>query len=652
MKYGKINRLKEDIGTAFDVLMYGSPIYQHGVKAGQWGRAAANVAGTYAGLKTEEKALGGNPASRVGRKFGLALAKSKYPRGTFNQRESMSAVWRAALLEGGWKQKPTLGDPSQRGVFEDYTPEEKARAQQAAAAERASSRPRVNKNTMSASKSRSTPPRLNSLVGDLLDPEYTRGAQQYGMGADAVSDAQRKLKRYEQAGETVKSIGDQDATPIKRGKLSDTATRKAARRQLEQQRGMRKAKLSAQTTLATYNSKDNPQKFQDLQRIGKTEGMDPEALKRHIMTVGADQLKKHNEAKGRLKGIRTAAEKASKTANNVVKPDPLYWDAKKPGLKGLGLMGAAAGLGAVRAIGNAARSVSSASSTGYADLMRNASVMPQLASAGGKRGNLQEGSKTWETRRRLYGPPGRKHKHWKFDFNNPEHVKKALHLKNDSDIKKLMKSTAKIDKHVGLKTTKGVPIQYAYRSNNRKNLYAGKTIGMRQNIISQHRKLGLDLPEGFENLSFDKINEIFKKRERHGWYKRQYKKVPTFRKLMIGAGAMWRKAKKALGFNESEIIEEAMFVESAPPAPRVCVFMEGKVATPTECDCDECLSVTRRMREGKLEETAASSFGQMLRPTETPPPKLETGTPVQVSKKHMLAANSRWRRLRKRVLTL
>jgi len=612
MKYGKINRLKEDIGTAFDVLMYGSPIYQHGVKAGQWGRAAANVAGTYAGLKTEEKALGGNPAGRIGRKFGLALAKSKYPRGTFNQRESMSAVWRATLCEGTLRR--------------DFT--------------------------------KSTPEDLG-LVSDLLGPEFKQGARQQGMGEQAVYDARKQIKRVGQAQDTItqRAAQAQKLRDIRkaRGGLRqsglDDAADKAhldAKAQRKAFKGTSAQGRTARSTVAVYGK---PQKMAELQATAGT-GLDPEAMKAHASKIGKQRMDKLGELKKRTNDIRVLAKNRAKTVNNVAKPDALYWDSKKPGLKGLGLMGAAAGLGAVRAIGNAARSVSSASSTGYADLMRNASVMPQLASAGGKRGNLQEGSKTWETRRRLYGPPGRKHKHWKFDFNNPEHVKKALHLKGDSDIKKLMKSTAKIDKHVGLKTTKGVPIQYAYRSNNRKNLYAGKTIGMRQNIISQHRKLGLDLPEGFENLSFDKINEIFKKRERHGWYKRQYKKVPTFRKLMIGAGAMWRKAKKALGFNESEILEEATFVESAPPAPRVCVFMEGKVATPTECDCDECLSVTRRMREGKLEETAASSFGQMLRPTETPPPKLETGTPVQVSKKHMIAANSRWRRLRKQVSTV
>lgn len=643
MKYGKINRLKEDIGTAFDLMLYGIPIYQHGVKAGQWGRAAANVAGTYAGLKTEEKALGGNPAGRVGRKFGLALAKSKYPRGTFNQRESVSAVWRAALLEG-------------YNPDGSYTPPTEASEEARKAAYKRkmgnslhTTKPAASRPTLARSHAASTPEKFSGIIGDVLNPGFTKGARQQGMGEDAVRDAQRKIKSVEQARERLATIGDADKASITRGKLSDTATRRAAREQIRKQKGLRSEKKSAQATVDVYG---NERKMAKLKGIAGPENMDPEAFKAHAAKIGKQRVEQYSALKDRTDKIRGIASNRAKAMNNVVKPDPLYWDAKKPGMQGLGLMGAAAGLGAVRAIGNAARSVSSASATGYADLMRNASVMPQLASAGGKRGNLQEGSKTWETRRRLYGPPGRKHKHWKFDFNNPEHVKKALHLKSDSDIKKLMKSSAKIDKHVGLQTTKGVPIQYAYRSNNRKNLYAGKTIGMRQNIISQHRKLGLDLPEGFENLSFDKINEIFKKRERHGWYKRQYKKVPTFRKLMIGAGAMWRKAKKALGFSESEILEEATFIESTPPAPRVCVFMEGQVATPTECDCDECLSVTRRMREGKLEETAATSFGQMLRPTETPPPKLETGTPKQVSKKHMIAANSRWRRLRKQVSTV
>lgn len=603
MKYGKINRLKEDIGTAFDLMMYGAPFYQHGLT----GRAVAGALGAHAGLKTEEKALGGNPAGRIGRKFGLALARSRHPRGTFG--ESMSAVWRATLCEGTLRR--------------DFT--------------------------------KSTPEDLG-FVSDLLGPEFKQGARQQGMGEQAVYDARKQLKRVGQAQDTItqRAAQAQKLRDIRkaRGGLRqsglDDAADKAhldAKAQRKAFKGTSAQGRTARSIATTYAN--TPDKLKAQLHATAGAGLDPEALKKHASEVGKARMDRLELVKKRTDDIRVVAKNRARTMNNVTKPDKLYWG--NPGLKGLGLMGAAASLGAVRAIGNAARSVSSASSMGYRQLM---DPLRPVESAGGKRGNLQEGSKTWETRRRLYGPPGRKHKHWKFDFNNPEHVKKALHLKNDSDIKKLMKSTAKIDKHVGLKTTKGVPIQYAYRSNNRKNLYAGKTIGMRQNIISQHRKLGLDLPEGFENLSFDKINEIFKKRERHGWYKRQYKKVPTFRKLMIGAGAMWRKAKKALGFNESEILEEATFVESAPPAPRVCVFMEGKVATPTECDCDECLSVTRRMREGKLEETAASSFGQMLRPTETPPPKLETGTPVQVSKKHMIAANSRWRRLRKQVSTV
>lgn len=430
MKYGKINRLKEDIGTAFDVLMYGSPIYQHGVKAGQWGRAAMNVAGTYANLKTEEKALGGNPASRVGRKFGLALAKSKYPRGTFNQRESMSAVRRAALLEGGWKQKPTLGDPNQRGVFEDYTPEEKVRAQRAAHTANNAVNAKAPKSTLSAARDRATPSWMVGKVGSLSNPSFVQDTQQSRMGAEAVKSAQDTLERVKGAKKTISAIGDQDSAPINRGSFKDVAKRREARHQIAVQKDLRRAKKAAMATVSVHGG----DKYDELKRIGNTEGMDADALRLHTQKVGEARL-------GRLGKVEARHNRMLSRANNVTKPDKLYWDAKNPGMKGLGLMGAAFGIGAVKAIGNAARNVSSASSMGYRQLM---GPLPPVESAGGRRGNLQEGSKTWETRRRLYGPPGRKHKHWKFDFNNPEHVKKALHLKGDSDIKKLMKSTAKI----------------------------------------------------------------------------------------------------------------------------------------------------------------------------------------------------------------
>ena len=218
--------------------------------------------------------------------------------------------------------------------------------------------------------------------------------------------------------------------------------------------------------------------------------------------------------------------------------------------------------------------------------------------------NLRENAKTWATRKSKYGPSGRKN--FKFDFNKPSHVKKALQLKSDDDVKKLMKSTADITKHQGMKTKDGVLVKYAYRSNSGKQLYAGKTIGMRQKVISDHGKLGLPLPKNFENFSFDKVNAVFKKNKQQGWYKRNYGKASIPRKALIGLTASWKKLKQLFNgkSRESEIEELGDFMESS--APVTCTFMTGEVGSPVDCVCADCLAVSRKLQEGE------SSRGELL----------------------------------------
>jgi len=88
------------------------------------------------------------------------------------------------------------------------------------------------------------------------------------------------------------------------------------------------------------------------------------------------------------------------------------------------------------------------------------------------------------------------------------------------------------------------------------------------------------------------------------------------------------------------------FTESAAPAVVECVFMDGRVASPTECDCQDCLVVTRRMRESakSLNETAESSFGQMINASATPATAMAAGTPKKISKKLMYQANRKWKK--------
>lgn len=310
--------------------------------------------------------------------------------------------------------------------------------------------------------------------------------------------------------------------------------------------------------------------------------------------------------------------------------------------RSIGVLGAMGLYSATKAVGNAAQEVTKAASGGYADMMRGKTYMgSEMQSADGVIGNLAENAATWATRKRKYGPTGRKP--FKFNFLNPAHVHKALGLGNDSDAKKLMNSKANITKHVGMATQGGIPLKYAYASNDRKHLYAGKTIGMRQNIISQHKKLGLPLPRGFENASYEEVNNLFKKRLGHGWYKRNYSKASIPRKIMIGVAGMWKKAKAALGLGESAITETADFIESEAIVVAECVFMDGRVASPMECNCPDCLAVTRRLRESeKLTETSESSFPLLTMPGTNVE---QNNTPKQFSKKLDKAVNKRWFKL-------
>ena len=248
------------------------------------------------------------------------------------------------------------------------------------------------------------------------------------------------------------------------------------------------------------------------------------------------------------------------------------------------------------------------------------------SAASGLAGNLLENYTTWKTRKRVYGPSGRKSKSWRYDWLNKYHVKAGEGM-SDPQFKRYIRSTADITIPKGTKTIAGVPIRYTFSSNDRKQRYAGKTIGMRQRVISNYKKLGKDLPAGFENLPFDQVNALFKKHSRHGWYKRNFKKAPITRRLYIHAMSAWNKAKDLLKRHgaaenkESAIMEDAVLVESAPvtdtaSAEKHCLFMEGAVKSPAKCDCDDCLSVMRNIQETQKELNeggALSSNGQLLR---------------------------------------
>lgn len=227
--------------------------------------------------------------------------------------------------------------------------------------------------------------------------------------------------------------------------------------------------------------------------------------------------------------------------------------------------------------------------------------------------NLIENYLTWKTRKRLYGKSGRKNRNWKFDWNKPSHIRHARRL-SDAQFKKLTGYKTWLPKRKEV-STKTSPLKYTYFSNDKKNVYAGKTVGMRQKLLSNHFKYGEKLPKNFENFTYEQINDLFKKHMRYGWEARKYSKASLPRKLFVHAAGLRSEARKKLGFESSAAkgnIEENAKITAEIRDMNECLFMEGRVDSPTQCSCSECAKVQRHILA--LNETAEGSFGQNLRP--------------------------------------
>ncbi len=73
---------------------------------------------------------------------------------------------------------------------------------------------------------------------------------------------------------------------------------------------------------------------------------------------------------------------------------------------------------------------------------------------------------------------------------------------------------------VGLPTESGT-VKHTLMSNNRKYLFTGPVLGMRQKLMSWHKKLGAKLPSGFENWHGGQIETMFREWDRKSSFMRK-----------------------------------------------------------------------------------------------------------------------------------
>lgn len=76
---------------------------------------------------------------------------------------------------------------------------------------------------------------------------------------------------------------------------------------------------------------------------------------------------------------------------------------------------------------------------------------------------------------------------------------------------------------VGLSTKSGV-VKHTLMSNDRKTIYTGPTLGMRQKIMSWHKNIGETLPHGFENWNGKQIEALFKQWDKKSTYLRKLRR--------------------------------------------------------------------------------------------------------------------------------
>lgn len=151
----------------------------------------------------------------------------------------------------------------------------------------------------------------------------------------------------------------------------------------------------------------------------------------------------------------------------------------------------------------------------------------------------------------------------------------------------------------------GTPLTHTFYSNDRKHLFSGNPLAMRQKIIAEHRRKNFALKPGFENMSPVDVGAYFDELSDKGMLEQR----PSLDDSMIRS--TWRGAKRVTGraFRKvkgffSNLVSSKKKTKESDAEPEFCDFSVGNVKYPHDCDCSACR---------QLLETSATSFGQNMR---------------------------------------
>ena len=174
---------------------------------------------------------------------------------------------------------------------------------------------------------------------------------------------------------------------------------------------------------------------------------------------------------------------------------------------------------------------------------------------------------------------------------------------SEQRMKTALRSKANLD------LRQGTPVLHTFYTNDRKHLFAGNPMAMRQKIMAEHRRKNFQLKPGFENMSPIDIGTYFDELSDQGMLDRDRKALD--KSLVRNT---WRKTKRVSGraLRKLRNVFSGVFqAKKTPPAKAkesdstFCNFAVGNVRYPHECDCVSC--------KGLL-ETSATSFGQNMQP--------------------------------------
>lgn len=180
----------------------------------------------------------------------------------------------------------------------------------------------------------------------------------------------------------------------------------------------------------------------------------------------------------------------------------------------------------------------------------------------------------------------------------------AKRLQSEMAMKKALKSKADVT------IRRGTPLSHTFYSNDRKHIYSGRPLSMRQKIVAEHRRKKFALPQNFENYDPISIGNHFDQLSDRGMLEPGRKSLDdsrlrnTWRKTKRVTGRAYRKVKGLFKGILSARKPSPKAKESDSSENGFCNFSVGNVMYPSECNCSSCVA---------LLETSASSFGQSLR---------------------------------------